>query len=311
MTKHHLSSNPRRQSVPESQAHRKHPVERAQEWGLHRRQKRLLWDPCGLLTGPSGHKAPTDNCTRPSLGRRQNEGAEALAAGASLGTKETAGRRPQGRSALASHLNCGYRPAAPLPLPPRPARPPRLSVSFLPPYWPARVHFRSSGYSVLIRAGARGAGGCGGGAATAAPGRSPAALVANPCTAAPPRPPGPSAARWTLRRVGRCCCCAPGRALCDGCREAGERSAARTPGQHGWKSPSTSPSCRESRKVRAGPWSARRAPPAPSAGSLRGGPSSAAPRLQPLGAHRMPARRGREEIEFRFCCGTLGKSPKF
>lgn len=23
------------------------------------------------------------------------------------------------------------------------------------------------------------------------------------------------------------------------------------------------------------------------------------------------ARRGREEIEFRFCCGTLGKSPKF
>lgn len=296
MTKHHLSSNPRRQSVPESQAHRKHPVERAQEWGLHRRQKRLLWGiRAAFWPRPSGHKAPADR-RDPPLGGRQGEGAEALAAGASLGTKETAGRRPQepicARQPLELRLQTCSSPPPPHPGPP--ARPPfcLLSPSVLAGPGP----FPGSGYSVLIRAGGAGAGGCGGAACCARVGLPPPlslALARRPApSSGPERCPLDFAPRRALLllRAGPCSVQAA----------AGKPEAKCSPDPRPtWlKSPSTSPSCRESRKVGAGPWSARRAPPAPSAGSLpreEGLPSLGGPRglrLAPTGCR--PAVAGKK-----------------
>ncbi|XP_042089074.1 coiled-coil domain-containing protein 50 isoform X3 [Ovis aries] len=246
MTKHHLSSNPRRQSVPESQAHRKHPVERAQEWGLHRRQKRLLWGiRAAFWPRPSGHKAPTDR-RDPPLGGRQGEGAEALAAGESLGTKETAGRRPQepicARQPLELRLQTCSSPPPPHPGPP--ARPPfcLLSPSVLAGPGP----FPGSGYSVLIRAGGAGAGGCGGAACCARVGLPPPlslALARRPApSSGPERCPLDFAPRRALLllRAGPCSVQAA----------AGKPEAKCSPDPRPtWlKSPSTSPSCRESRK---------------------------------------------------------------
>lgn len=131
----------------------------------------------------------------------------------------------------------------------------------------------------MIRAGGAGAGGCGG-AACGARVRLPPPL--SPALARRPAPPsGPE-------------CCgldfAPRRALlllragpCSVQAAAGKPEAKCSPDPRpSWlKSPSTSLSCRESRKVGAGPWSARRAPPAPSAGSLpreEGLPSLGGPR---------------------------------
>lgn len=75
---------------------------------------------------------------------------------------------------------------------------------------------------------------------------------------------------------------------------AGKRVAqgSQAPGPTWLKSASTSPSCRESRKVRAGRWSARGPLPSPSSRSLPAGASSLGPPRPSQGAHLVLACAG-------------------
>lgn len=194
--------------------------------------------PVAFLLRPSGHKAPTER-RDPPLGGRQGWGrghSGASASGASPGTKEPAGRRPReqisARQPLATAVPDLQLPSPSLsPPPPHPGPPARLSVSSLPPYWPARVHFRApaiwyrSGPGVREQVAA--AGQLGRRLGRRRP--SPAAFVASPCPAA--RPP---------RARARCRLdFAPRRALLLLLLRAGPRSGpaaaggSRTPGQHG------------------------------------------------------------------------------
>lgn len=214
---------------------------------------------------PSGHKGPTDRRDPPRIGRPGGGGtAGAPASGASHRTKETAGRRQ--RAPIFAHQPLAVAVTdlqLPSPSPPRPARRPfcLLSPSVLDGPGP----FPGSGYLVSIGAGGAGAGGCGG--------------VAGPpaCGAGTGLPPPLSPAlprRPLLPQVGAHCRpdFAPRRALLlragprSGPAAAGKRAArgGRDPGPTWLKSPSTSPSCPESRKVGAGARGARRAGPLPS-----------------------------------------------
>lgn len=216
--------------MSQSQAHRKHPVERAQEWDYTGDRN----DCCGGIRAafwprPSGHKAPADRRDPPlGVAGRGGGGPSRRRVTRHKGDSREAGRRS--RSALASHLNCGYRPAAPF-LPTQARPPARLSVSFLLRTGRPRSisGLRVSG--IEIRAGGAGAGGCGGAARCARVGLPPPLSLA----LARRGPPVLRAERCPLdlRRVGRCCCCAPGRALCRRRPGSRRRSAARTPGQHG------------------------------------------------------------------------------
>lgn len=153
--------------------------------------------PVAFLLRPSGHKAPTER-RDPPLGGRQGWGrghSGASASGASPGTKEPAGRRPRepisARQPLATAVPDLQLPSPSIsPPPPHPGPPAHLSVSSLPPYWPARVHFRApaiwyrSGPGVREQVAA--AGQLGRRLGRRRP--SPAAFVASPCPAArPPR----------------------------------------------------------------------------------------------------------------------------
>lgn len=215
-----------------------------------------------LLRPSEGHKGPTDR-RDPPWGGRQGPGgggtAGAPASGASQGTKETAGRRPRApifaRQPLAVAVT-----DLPLPLPhplPTQARPPfcLLSPSVLDGPGP----FPGSGYLVLIGAGGAGAGGCGGatgppawGAGTGLPPPLLPALSRRPLlpqVGARCRPDFAPRRALLLRAGPR-----SGPAAAAAGKRAGKRAArgGRDPGPTWLKLASTSPSCRESRKVGAG-----------------------------------------------------------
>lgn len=136
--------------------HRKHlgqsqPPRQSTECRLHADSDDYsLGDPWGPLLRPLGHGAPVQR-RDPGLGEGQGSaGAGAQrgpASGAAPGTKERAGRRPpepiSARQPLATAVSDLQLPPPPARRPPGPAR--RLSVSSLPPYWTARVHFRAPG----------------------------------------------------------------------------------------------------------------------------------------------------------------------
>lgn len=158
--------------------------------------------------------------------------------------------------------NCGYRPAAPLPLPTR-ARPPARSPAFLSP-----LSLRTGRLESIPRLRIFGIDhGWGRGSRWLRWGSWAASLVRRASLPSPLSPVSarrPALSSWparavgrTLRRVGRscccccCCCCARVAFGAGGSPEAGERGG-HDPGPTWLKSASTSLSCRESRKVGAG-----------------------------------------------------------
>lgn len=111
----------------------------------------ILGNPCGPFVEAFRTQRPRQQ-TRPSEDKGGRARGRGHRGGPSLGG--VARHKGDSREAAAgadlrspATRSCGYRPAAPLPLPTQ-ARPParlpaRLSVSSLPPYWTARVHFRA------------------------------------------------------------------------------------------------------------------------------------------------------------------------
>lgn len=224
-----------------------------------------------LLLRPSGHKSPTDRRDPPWIGR-QGPGAGAQRGPQSRG-RRTAQSRQQGgglgrRSSLASHSQLRLQTCSspPPPHPGPPARlPARLPFCLLSPsVLDGPGPFPGSGYLVSIGAGGARAGGCGGVAGPPAWGAG--TVLPPPLSLALPRLP-------LLPQVGARCRpdFAPRRALLlragplSGPAAAGKRAArgGRDPGPTWLKSPSTSPSCPESRKVGPGARGARGPSPLP------------------------------------------------
>lgn len=243
---YYLSSNPRRQRVPESASlTEKHPVETAHRMGTTPETVTTVF--CGaraaFLRNPSGHKA-RHRQTRPFVEREAGRGGGGTA-GPQPRARVTRHKGDSREAAAGADLhspatrNCGYRPAVPLPLPTQARLPARRPFCLLSPSVLAGPGpFPGSGYLVSIWAGGAGAGGCGG--AAGPPACCAGARLPPPLSPVFARRPALSsgharAAGLTLRRVGRCCCycCAPGRARCRRPPGSGRRRAARSPGQHG------------------------------------------------------------------------------
>uniref|UniRef100_A0A8C0T8G5 Coiled-coil domain-containing protein n=2 Tax=Canis lupus TaxID=9612 RepID=A0A8C0T8G5_CANLF len=125
----------------------------------------------------------------------------------------------------------GYRPAPPRPAP-APGPRARLSVSSVPPYGTARLHFRAR-RSGIDPGGGRGAreqvaAAGSAGPPARAPGRPSRRLCRQRFRGGRSSPRSARAAGRTLRRVGRCCCCwGCGAAGLRGCGAAGLRGRAR------------------------------------------------------------------------------------
>lgn len=140
MPKHHLSSNPREPGTQEA-SRGKSPRMGTTPATV----TTVVGDPCGLLAVDFRTQGPRRQ-TRPSLGREAGRGG----GGPSLG-RVTQHKGDSREAAAGADLRSPATElrlqtcSSPPPPPPHPGPPARLSVSSLPPYWPARVHFRAPG----------------------------------------------------------------------------------------------------------------------------------------------------------------------
>ncbi|KAJ8776064.1 hypothetical protein J1605_015908 [Eschrichtius robustus] len=193
-------------SARESQSHSKASCGNSSQHGDYTGDSNdcVLGDPCGLFEEAFRTQSPppTDATLRREGGRARGRGHRRAPAS---GARHSAQRRQQGggrgsRSALASHSQlrlqtCSSPPPPPPPPPPHPGPPAGLSVSSLPPYWPARVHFRALGIWYRSGPGAREQVAAAGqlGRQPAAPGPVSRRLCRQSLPGGPLCPPGPRA----------------------------------------------------------------------------------------------------------------------